>query len=88
MKITSDCLESGSLTDGHRVCEYGVTNRWDRKELDLNVMSQREHQSYNTETKGVGCHSRQSTLKLSDTKQMNDFKGFTGMLTVKINSPV
>ena len=29
---------------------------------------------YNTENKGVGCHSRQSTLKLPDTKQRNDFK--------------
>jgi hypothetical protein len=30
---------------------------------------------YNTENKGIGCHSRQSTLKLPDTKQRNDFKG-------------
>jgi hypothetical protein len=29
---------------------------------------------YNTENKGVGCHSRQSTLKLSDINQRNDFK--------------
>jgi hypothetical protein len=29
---------------------------------------------YNTENKGVGCHSRQSTLKLPDTEQRNDFK--------------
>ena len=30
---------------------------------------------YNTENKGIGCHGRQSTLKLPDTKQRNDFKG-------------
>jgi hypothetical protein len=36
-------------------------------------MSQSEHQSY-TENKGVACHSRQSTLKLPNTKQRNDFK--------------
>jgi hypothetical protein len=29
---------------------------------------------YNTENRGLGCHSRQSTLKLPDTKQRNDFK--------------
>jgi hypothetical protein len=29
---------------------------------------------YNIENKEVECHSRQSTLKLPDTKQRNDFK--------------
>ena len=52
-----------------------MTNR-DTRELNLSVMSQSEHQSYIIQkTKGVGCHSRQSTLQLPDIKQRNDFKG-------------
>jgi hypothetical protein len=42
---------------------------------NLNVLSQNEHQSYIIQKiNGVGCHIRQSTLKLPDTKQRNDFK--------------
>jgi hypothetical protein len=43
---------------------------------NLNVFSQSEHQSYIVQKiQGVGSHSRQSTLKLPDTKQRNDDKG-------------
>jgi hypothetical protein len=45
---------------------------------------------YNTEDKGVGSHSRQSTLKLPDTKPRNDFKRTYRnqvMFTVKIKQP-
>jgi hypothetical protein len=43
--------------------------------IESNVLSQSEHQSYIVQKiKGVGSHSRQSTLKLPDTKQRNDFK--------------
>ena len=42
---------------------------------NLNVLSQSEHQSYIVQKiQGVRSHSRQSTLKLPDTKQRNDFK--------------
>ena len=48
-----------------------VTNRHrDRKSVYLNViLSKLASVLYNTENKEVGCHSRQGTLKLSDTKQ-------------------
>lgn len=58
--------ESAEMTD--RCTQEIVKN--------LNVLSQSEHQSYIVQKiKGVGSHSRQSTLKFPDTKQRNDFKG-------------
>ena len=45
--------------------------------LDV-ILSKLASVLYNTENKGVGCHSRQGTLKLSDTKQRNAFKGLAG----------
>jgi hypothetical protein len=33
---------------------------------------------YNTANKGVGCHGRQSTLKLPDTNKGMTSKGLTG----------
>ena len=62
--------ESAEMTD--RCTQEIVKN--------LNVLSQSEHQSYIVQKiKGVGSHSRQSTLKLPDQKkkkkkQRNDFK--------------
>jgi hypothetical protein len=57
----------------------------------MNVLSQSEYQSYIIQKiKGVGCHSRQSTLKLLDTKQRNDFKRTYRnqvIFTVKIKQP-
>jgi hypothetical protein len=42
---------------------------------NLNILPQSEHQSYIIhKIKVVGSHSRQSILKLPDTKQRNAFK--------------
>ena len=57
--------------------------------LDV-ILSKLASVLHNTENKGVGCHSRQSTLKLPDTKQRNDFKRTYRnqvMFTVKIKQP-
>ena len=57
-----------------------VTNRHEHRgvwHLDV-ILSKLALVLYNTENKGVGCHSRQGTLKLSDTKQRNTFKVLAG----------
>jgi hypothetical protein len=54
-----------------------MTNRHGHREsVYLNVMfSKVASVLYSKE---IGCHSRQGTLKLSDTKQRNAFKGLAG----------
>ena len=53
-----------------------MTNRSDTRECVESecIFTKYTPVLYNTENKGVGCHIRQSTLKLPDTKQRNDFK--------------
>jgi hypothetical protein len=57
-----------------------MTNKYGHREsVYLNVMlSKLASVLYKTENKEVGCYSRHSTLKLSDTKQKNVFKGLAG----------
>jgi hypothetical protein len=58
-----------------------MTNRHGHTEsVCLNViLSKLASDIYNIEeNKEVGCHSRQGTLKLCDTKQRNALKGLAG----------
>jgi hypothetical protein len=55
---------------------WRMTNRSDKRECVESecIFIKWTPVLYNTENKGLGCHSRQSTLKLPDIKQRNDFK--------------
>jgi hypothetical protein len=67
------------VTGGEGVSKKGDKQTGTQGSVSLNVvLSKLASDTYNTENKEVGCHSRQGTLKLSDTKQRSAYKGLAG----------
>jgi hypothetical protein len=61
---------SGFLLQASKELAWMTNRQGHRESVYLNViLSKLVSVLYNTENKEVGCHSRQGTLKLSDTKQ-------------------